>query len=218
MIIQVITQLIQVVSFSQITHEAIAIKECCVQLSSRNKQRWKEEIEMMTNRQHPNLISVREIPPGLEQAINSPEPCLGMELGEGGDLRKVLCLLIGQLIRMSLIVASLWLIHIGCLNLLHQAIAQPREKLPKFLIFMHLPHFDLPRPFPLKCLTLGYAANKGLSKSALFLPFSFTKCKTMSFFHLQFLNQPVHCTGLSEFNVLNILRDVGKYRFKAFKL
>ncbi len=44
---------------------------------------------MMTKKRHPNLISVREIPAGLESALNSPEPCLGMEQGEGGDLRKV---------------------------------------------------------------------------------------------------------------------------------
>eukprot|EP00794_Sanderia_malayensis_P017037 gene17037-18752_t len=74
----------------EISHEAIAIKECCLQLSSRNKQRWREEIDMMTKKQHPNLIAVREIPAGLEKALNSPEPCLGMELGEGGDLRKFL--------------------------------------------------------------------------------------------------------------------------------
>ena len=44
---------------------------------------------MLTQKQHPNLVAVREIPAALVTVLNSPEPCLGMELCEGGDLRKV---------------------------------------------------------------------------------------------------------------------------------
>lgn len=44
---------------------------------------------MMTKNKHPNLVAVMEIPGGLEKALNSQEPCLGMEVCEVGDLRKV---------------------------------------------------------------------------------------------------------------------------------
>ena len=72
------------------TGEAIAIKECCVTLNDKSKNRWQEEIEMLTQIKHQNLVSMREVPLALSTLINSTEPCLGMEHCEGGDLRKVL--------------------------------------------------------------------------------------------------------------------------------
>ena len=71
------------------TGEAIAVKECCVALSQKSKKRWQEEIEMLTQIRHPNLVGMREVPLALSTLVNSPEPCLGMEHCEGGDLRKV---------------------------------------------------------------------------------------------------------------------------------
>ena len=73
----------------KITGEAIAVKECCVTLNPKSKRRWREEIEMLTQIKHSNLVGMRDVPLALSTLINSPEPCLGMEHCEGGDLRKV---------------------------------------------------------------------------------------------------------------------------------
>ena len=73
----------------QITHEMLAIKTCIVTLSAKNRPRWRDEISMMRENQHSNLVGYRDIPPKLIAQINSPEQCLGMEYCEGGDLRRV---------------------------------------------------------------------------------------------------------------------------------
>ncbi|XP_065051386.1 inhibitor of nuclear factor kappa-B kinase subunit alpha-like [Rhopilema esculentum] len=74
----------------KVTHEVLAIKECSVQLDPKNSQRWRKEIDMLSEKKHPNLVGFREIPPSLSRLLKTTEPCLGMEHCEGGDLRKVL--------------------------------------------------------------------------------------------------------------------------------
>ena len=60
-----------------------------MQLDPKNSQRWRKEIDMLSEKQHPNLVGFREIPLSLSRLLKTTEPCLGMEHCEGGDLRKV---------------------------------------------------------------------------------------------------------------------------------
>lgn len=76
-----------VLSF-QITKEQVALKRCRLDLNSRNRKRWQQEVDIMKRLDHPNLVSARDVPPPLD--VKDDElPLLAMEFCSGGDLRKV---------------------------------------------------------------------------------------------------------------------------------
>ncbi|CAL1614924.1 unnamed protein product [Knipowitschia caucasica] len=71
------------------TEEQIAIKQCRQELSDKNQERWCLEIEIMKRLDHPNVVSAREVPEGMEDLLVINQlPLLAMEFCQGGDLRK----------------------------------------------------------------------------------------------------------------------------------
>ncbi|XP_075697962.1 inhibitor of nuclear factor kappa-B kinase subunit alpha isoform X1 [Rhinoderma darwinii] len=71
------------------TGELLAIKSCRLELSSKNKERWCQEIQIMKRLNHPNVVKACEVPPEMDFMVNSV-PHLAMEYCSGGDLRKLL--------------------------------------------------------------------------------------------------------------------------------
>lgn len=71
------------------TGDLIAIKSCRLELSSKNKERWCQEIQIMKRLNHPNVVKACEVPPEMDIMVNSV-PHLAMEYCSGGDLRKLL--------------------------------------------------------------------------------------------------------------------------------
>ncbi|XP_069836938.1 inhibitor of nuclear factor kappa-B kinase subunit alpha [Dendropsophus ebraccatus] len=71
------------------TGDLIAIKSCRLELSSKNKDRWCQEIQIMKRLNHPNVVKACEVPPEMDVMVNSV-PHLAMEYCSGGDLRKLL--------------------------------------------------------------------------------------------------------------------------------
>lgn len=72
------------------TGEQIAIKQCRQELSARNRERWCLEIQIMKRLNHPNVVTARDVPEGMQKLALNDLPLLGLEYCEGGDLRKFL--------------------------------------------------------------------------------------------------------------------------------
>lgn len=83
------------------SNEFIAIKQCryCVTpgmpngtplISKQQRERWKNEVDLMQRLNHPNVVKSVAVPPCLEPRVPQPLPSLGMEYCSGGDLRQVL--------------------------------------------------------------------------------------------------------------------------------
>uniref|UniRef100_A0A8C7YSH7 IkappaB kinase n=1 Tax=Oryzias sinensis TaxID=183150 RepID=A0A8C7YSH7_9TELE len=71
--------------------EQIAIKQCRQELSERNKERWKLEIQIMKRLNHVNVVAARDVPAGMQKLVTANDlPLLAMEYCQGGDLRKYL--------------------------------------------------------------------------------------------------------------------------------
>ncbi|KAI4898757.1 hypothetical protein NFI96_014142 [Prochilodus magdalenae] len=75
------------------TGDQIAIKQCRQELSSKNKERWCLEIQIMKRLNHVNVVAAREVPEELQKLAINDLPLLAMEYCQGGDLRKYLNLL-----------------------------------------------------------------------------------------------------------------------------
>uniref|UniRef100_A0AAR2JTF4 IkappaB kinase n=1 Tax=Pygocentrus nattereri TaxID=42514 RepID=A0AAR2JTF4_PYGNA len=75
------------------TSEQIAVKQCRQELSSKNKERWCLEIQIMKRLNHVNVVAAREVPEELQRLATNDLPLLAMEYCQGGDLRKYLNLL-----------------------------------------------------------------------------------------------------------------------------
>ncbi|MEJ1276347.1 hypothetical protein NN561_007251 [Cricetulus griseus] len=67
----------------------IAIKSCRLELSTKNRERWCHEIQIMKKLNHANIIKACDVPEELNFLINDV-PLLAMEYCCGGDLRKLL--------------------------------------------------------------------------------------------------------------------------------
>nr|XP_048295142.1 inhibitor of nuclear factor kappa-B kinase subunit alpha isoform X1 [Myodes glareolus] len=67
----------------------IAIKSCRLELSTKNRERWCLEIQMMKKLDHANIVKACDVPEELNFLINDV-PLLAMEYCSGGDLRKLL--------------------------------------------------------------------------------------------------------------------------------
>lgn len=67
----------------------IAIKSCRLELSSKNRERWCHEIQIMKKLDHANVVKACDVPEELNFLINDV-PLLAMEYCSGGDLRKLL--------------------------------------------------------------------------------------------------------------------------------
>ncbi|KAH0504575.1 Inhibitor of nuclear factor kappa-B kinase subunit alpha [Microtus ochrogaster] len=65
----------------------IAIKSCRLELSTKNRERWCHEIQMMKKLDHANIVKACDVPEELNFLINDV-PLLAMEYCSGGDLRK----------------------------------------------------------------------------------------------------------------------------------
>ncbi|CAH2230109.1 jg19583 [Pararge aegeria aegeria] len=76
--------------------QKLAIKTCKWgdELTTKHRERWTKEVEMLQHCNHPNIVGTIELPPefltGLERANPSKLPILCMEYCSGGDLRQVL--------------------------------------------------------------------------------------------------------------------------------
>lgn len=70
-----------------------AIKRCKkVELSSKQRERWCNEVKILKTLKHRNIISYEDLPFELEEGIKNPFklPLLSMEYCSGGNLRHVL--------------------------------------------------------------------------------------------------------------------------------
>uniref|UniRef100_A0A4X1U4M9 Inhibitor of nuclear factor kappa-B kinase subunit alpha n=1 Tax=Sus scrofa TaxID=9823 RepID=A0A4X1U4M9_PIG len=67
----------------------IAIKSCRLELSTKNRERWCHEIQIMKKLNHDNVVKACDVPEELNFLINDV-PLLAMEYCSGGDLRKLL--------------------------------------------------------------------------------------------------------------------------------
>ncbi|XP_019726251.1 inhibitor of nuclear factor kappa-B kinase subunit alpha-like [Hippocampus comes] len=70
--------------------EKLAVKICRLELSSKNKERWGREIQIMKKLNHVNVVQASEVPEELSLIARNDLPLLAMEYCSGGDLRKVL--------------------------------------------------------------------------------------------------------------------------------
>nr|XP_026492945.1 inhibitor of nuclear factor kappa-B kinase subunit alpha [Vanessa tameamea] len=76
--------------------QKLAIKTCKWgdELTTKHRERWTKEVEMLQICNHPNIVATKELPPefvtGLARANPSNLPILCMEYCSGGDLRQVL--------------------------------------------------------------------------------------------------------------------------------
>uniref|UniRef100_A0A3Q3DIQ2 Inhibitor of nuclear factor kappa-B kinase subunit alpha n=1 Tax=Hippocampus comes TaxID=109280 RepID=A0A3Q3DIQ2_HIPCM len=68
----------------------LAVKICRLELSSKNKERWGREIQIMKKLNHVNVVQASEVPEELSLIARNDLPLLAMEYCSGGDLRKVL--------------------------------------------------------------------------------------------------------------------------------
>ncbi|XP_061693563.1 inhibitor of nuclear factor kappa-B kinase subunit alpha-like isoform X1 [Syngnathoides biaculeatus] len=68
----------------------LAVKICRLELSSKNKERWGREIQIMKKLNHVNVVQASEVPQELSLIALNNLPLLAMEYCSGGDLRKVL--------------------------------------------------------------------------------------------------------------------------------
>ncbi|KAK1801376.1 hypothetical protein P4O66_023056, partial [Electrophorus voltai] len=73
------------------TSDQIAIKQCRQELSSKNKERWCLEIQIMKRLNHVNVVAAREVPEELQKLATNDLPLLAMEYCQGGDIRKCAC-------------------------------------------------------------------------------------------------------------------------------
>ncbi|XP_076859524.1 inhibitor of nuclear factor kappa-B kinase subunit beta [Brachyhypopomus gauderio] len=73
--------------------DQIAIKQCRQELSTKNKERWCLEIQIMKRLNHVNVVAAREVPEELQKLATNDLPLLAMEYCQGGDIRKYLNLL-----------------------------------------------------------------------------------------------------------------------------
>ncbi|KAM9052101.1 inhibitor of nuclear factor kappa-B kinase subunit alpha isoform 4-T4 [Megaptera novaeangliae] len=67
----------------------IAIKSCRLELSTKNRERWCHEIQIMKKLNHANVVKACDVPEELNFLINDV-PLLAMEYCSGGDLRKIM--------------------------------------------------------------------------------------------------------------------------------
>uniref|UniRef100_A0A8C0K4S1 Inhibitor of nuclear factor kappa-B kinase subunit alpha n=1 Tax=Canis lupus dingo TaxID=286419 RepID=A0A8C0K4S1_CANLU len=65
------------------------IKSCRLELSTKNRERWCHEIQIMKKLNHANVVKACDVPEELNFLINDV-PLLAMEYCSGGDLRKLL--------------------------------------------------------------------------------------------------------------------------------
>ncbi|XP_061809812.1 inhibitor of nuclear factor kappa-B kinase subunit alpha-like isoform X2 [Nerophis lumbriciformis] len=68
----------------------LAVKICRLDLSSKNKERWTREIQIMKKLNHVNVVEASEVPEELSSIALNDLPLLAMEYCSRGDLRKVL--------------------------------------------------------------------------------------------------------------------------------
>lgn len=77
---------------NMVTGELIAVKDClkaASELSTKNYERWKQEVDILQKLEHPNVVKSFPIPKEL-LTRQSHLPSMAMEYCSGGDLRKVL--------------------------------------------------------------------------------------------------------------------------------
>jgi len=67
----------------------LAIKKCRLDLSSANRQRWRQEVEILKKLDHPNIVKAKDVPQVLH-VHEGQLPLLAMEYCQGGDLRRIL--------------------------------------------------------------------------------------------------------------------------------
>lgn len=72
------------------TNDKMAVKLCRLELSSKNKDRWSREIQIMKKLNHLNVVTAREVPEEMQHIALNDLPLLAMEYCSKGDLRKLL--------------------------------------------------------------------------------------------------------------------------------
>ncbi|MED6249664.1 hypothetical protein ATANTOWER_017713 [Ataeniobius toweri] len=71
------------------TNEKIAVKNCRLELTPRNKDRWCREILIMKKLHHNNVVTAKEVPEEIKVIALNDLPLLAMEYCSKGDLRNV---------------------------------------------------------------------------------------------------------------------------------
>ncbi|KAK3747337.1 hypothetical protein QZH41_017978, partial [Actinostola sp. cb2023] len=133
------------------SHEYLAIKKCRLDLSSANRQRWRQEVEILKKLDHPNIVKAKDVPQVLH--IHEGQlPLLAMEYCQGGDLRRILNtpdnirgLRESTVIRVTGDVAH-------AVQFLHSMRIIHRDLKPENIVIQHLDGKDI-----YKLIDLGYA-------------------------------------------------------------
>uniref|UniRef100_A0A1A8F6X5 Inhibitor of nuclear factor kappa-B kinase subunit alpha n=1 Tax=Nothobranchius korthausae TaxID=1143690 RepID=A0A1A8F6X5_9TELE len=72
------------------THEKLAVKMCRLELTTRNKERWSREIQIMKKLNHINVVTAQDVPEEIKPIALNDLPLLAMEYCSRGDLRNLL--------------------------------------------------------------------------------------------------------------------------------
>ena len=64
-----------------------AVVDAAPTVSRTQKDRWRQEVELMKRLSHPHVVAALPVPSSLDSRVTDL-PCLGMEYCDGGDLRK----------------------------------------------------------------------------------------------------------------------------------
>ena len=151
--------------------ERIALKECrfpdISNLSSKHKEAWKNEVDILLRLKHRNVVKCFPIPQDFQVEESNGLPLLCMEFCSGGDLRKCLnkgenvCGLSDQKEILS-ILGDLT----SALGYLHNRRIIHRDLKPENVVLNHDPHEN---KIVYKLIDLGYA--KELDSSSLAMSF-----------------------------------------------
>ncbi|KAL3270253.1 hypothetical protein HHI36_009309 [Cryptolaemus montrouzieri] len=152
---------------SNTTNEYIAVKKCRIQcqssLTSRQKSRWKHEVEKMKELCHPNIVKHKPLPPFLEEELNkfnpTKLPLLSLEYCDKGNLRHTLILPENLRGLKEESVRDLLLDISGAVSYLHQRNITHRDIKPENIVLHTWPERE--RGVIYKLIDLGYAKELG---------------------------------------------------------
>lgn len=76
---------------NKVTQEKLVVKECrSFSLTQESLDRWQQELEILKQLDHPNIVHALDLPANLRLPYDSPAPLICLEYCEMGDLRGVL--------------------------------------------------------------------------------------------------------------------------------
>lgn len=136
---------------NQATGKKIVIKKCINLLNKTQKKRWNDEVMLMNQIHHPNLVSGIVVPQEIITELNAPELLLGLEFCEQ-DLRQVLSNVTNRCgLREKMVLGVLKDISSG-LDFLHGSNIMHRDLKPENILLKQASNVTI-----FKITDLGYA-------------------------------------------------------------